>query len=244
MSFQRELRVLLMISFATASAVFTQSCASSAKRAEDFGPSSPYPFSFTDYDISEESCADVVLTVDLHIPDVYSHKYEFPIRARLAVDTGSGTLIPGGCFGGISGDNPFDGSGFNGSVNVFELTATRVTVSSDFSWTNSKHETGGFKKDFKLPYGKPLSTHLADGTTIEISWRKPKSVRGENPPEDSDSGDSDEASHRVSGRQRSQGRGTWSCSRSSCAAGSRENCRTSRPAKGLAPSRLASLSLK
>jgi hypothetical protein len=33
MSCQRELRVLLMISFATASAVFTQSCALSARRA-------------------------------------------------------------------------------------------------------------------------------------------------------------------------------------------------------------------
>ena len=199
MSFQRELRVLLMISFATASAVVTQSCASSRTTAKDFGPSSPYPFSFTDYEVSAESCADVVLTVDLHIPDVYAHTYEFPIRARLAVETGSGTSFHGGSFGGISGDNPFDGSGFNGSVNVFELTATTATVSADFSWTNSKHETGGFKKDIKLPYGKPLSTRLADGTTIEISWRKPKSVRGEDPPEDRDSDDSDESVPPVSG---------------------------------------------
>lgn len=190
MILQRELRVLLMISFATASAVFTQSCASSHRTAKDFGPSSPYPFSFTDYEVSAESCADVVLTVDLHIPDVYSHKYEFPIRARLIVDTGSGTSMPGGSFGGISGDNPFNGSGFNGYVDIFELTAKSVTVSSNFSWTNSKHETGGFKKDFKLPYGKPLSDRLADGTTIEISWRKPKSAPKEDPPEESGSDDS------------------------------------------------------
>jgi hypothetical protein len=181
MIFQRELRGLLMISFATASVLITQSCALTPPRTtEAFIPSPVHPFSFTDYEVSDdESCADVVLTVDLHIPDVYSHTYEFPIRARLSVDTGNGTAVHGGSFGGISGDNPFNGSGFNGYVNVFELTATSVTVSADFSWTNSKHETGGFKKDFKLPYGKPLSTRLADGTTIEISWRKPKSASKE-----------------------------------------------------------------
>ncbi|HEV7506100.1 MAG TPA: hypothetical protein VGS07_14420 [Thermoanaerobaculia bacterium] len=111
----------------------------------------------------------------------------------MSVDTGSGMSIHGGSFGGISGDNPFNGSGFNGYVNIIELTATSATVSADFSWTNSKHETGGFKKDFKLPYGKPLSARLADGTTIEISWRKPKSARGEDPPEESGSDDSDKS---------------------------------------------------
>jgi hypothetical protein len=177
MRLQRQLRGLLIISLATAPAVFTQSCASSPRTAEDFGPSSPYPFSFTEYEVSDdESCADIVLTVDLQIPDVYTHKYEFPIRARLYVDTGKGMTIHGGSIGGISGDNPFNGSGFNGYVDVFELTAESVTVSSNFSWTNSKHETGGFKKDFKLPYGKPFSARLADGTTIEICWRKPGST--------------------------------------------------------------------
>lgn len=175
MSFQRELRGLLMISFAMASVLVMQSCTLTPSRTEEaFEPSPAHPLSYTEYEVSDdERCADVVLVADLHIPGVYSHTYEFPIRARLSVDTGNGTTFRGGVAGGISGDNPFNGSGFNGYVDVFELTATSATVSANFSWTNSKHETGGFKKNFKLPYGKPLSTRLADGTTIEITWRKP-----------------------------------------------------------------------
>ncbi len=185
MRLQRQLRGLLMISLATASAVFTQSCASSRRTAEDFGPSSPYPFSFTMYEVSDdESCADIVLTVDLQIPDAYTHTYEFPIRARLYVDTGKGTAIHIDSVGGISADNPFNGTGFNGSVNVFEITATSATVSADFSWTNSKHEKGELKQDLKIPYGKPLSVRLPDGSTIEISWRKPRSASREEPPEE------------------------------------------------------------
>jgi hypothetical protein len=132
------------------------------------------------YEVADdESCADIVLTVDLHIPDVYTHTYEFPIRARLYVDTGKGMTIHGGSIGGISADNPFNGTGFNGGVNVFEITATSVTVSAGFYWTNSKHERGELKQDLKLPYGKPLSVRLPDGSAIEISWREP----AEKPPD-------------------------------------------------------------
>lgn len=185
MNLQRQFRGLLMISLATASAVFTQSCASSRRTTKDFGPSSPYPFSFTMYEVADdESCADVVLTVDLQIPDVYTHKYEFPIRARLYVDTGKGMTMHGGSIGGIAADNPFNGTGFNGGVNVFEITAKSATVSAGFYWTHWKHEKGELKQDLKIPYGEPRSVRLPDGSTIEISWREPKSVSREEPPEE------------------------------------------------------------
>ncbi|HEX4962031.1 MAG TPA: hypothetical protein VF173_14430 [Thermoanaerobaculia bacterium] len=186
MSLQREVRGLLMVCLVAAPAFVMQSCASSrpSPAEERYEISPEHPFVSTSYEVvGDESCADIVLKVEIRFPDGGGEKYEFPIRPRLSVDIGQGTTIRGSVIRGIAADNPFSGSGYNGSVEIFELTAKTVTVTADFSWTNAKHEGGELKQKITLPYGKPETRRLPDGATIEISWREPKSTnKGAKPP--------------------------------------------------------------
>lgn len=161
------LAVLLVSAFACASANRAGS-ASDPEYHEDF------------CDAGKEADAFTVMTVRIEVENAIDHSFRIPVaRRRYAItrDSEGNYHVEGGCVGafrGISADNPFSGSGFNGFVSLGVMSAKGGDLSITFSWTKADGTRGSTKDERPFSWGTPTRYQVEKGVVVSTTFEAPK----------------------------------------------------------------------
>src|SRR5262249_34996373 len=82
--------------------------------------------------------------------------------------------ICGGVISGISADNPFNGSGYNGYGHLSNISEKGATFSMSFSWTKGDGSEGSTKAEELFAWDTPARRQVADGVVVTASFETPK----------------------------------------------------------------------
>jgi hypothetical protein len=128
--------------------------------------------------VDEEAEAFTVLVVRVEVEGVLDRTYRYPIsKVRQALNQGGAGIVSGTLcqfkMSGISADNPFGGSGYNGHVDVL-LSEKGATVSMSFRWTLNDGSHGSTKAEESFSWGKPERRQVEEKVVISASFEEPK----------------------------------------------------------------------
>lgn len=148
-------------------------CAGSRSRASE-------PETYESFCVTEkEAEAFTVVVVNVDVEGVLHESYRFPIvrkvQALFPDDSGGYPVeICGGSIKGISADNPFSGSGYNGYGHLSDISAKGATFSMSFSWDKADGSHGSTKAEEHFAWATPARRQIADGVVVTASFEAPK----------------------------------------------------------------------
>ncbi|MFY9820325.1 MAG: hypothetical protein WAM82_03025 [Thermoanaerobaculia bacterium] len=141
---------------------------------------SPVPAYYENYcQARNEAEAFTVLVVRVEIQGVLDESYRFPIsrqRHEMRKDSSGGypMEICGGAISGISADNPFNGTGFNGSYSVSDISEKGLTFNMSFSWDKAGDVHGSTSASQFFSWQTPARQQVADGVLLSGWFEPPK----------------------------------------------------------------------
>lgn len=133
-------------------------------------------FSHTD----DEARAFTVLVLVAKAPVLKEMTFRLPIERVVhvpsvgAVEAGSVSL--GGSCGGLSGDNPFSGTGSSYSYCVYVLRANEegAWIKLSLSWRTFESKRGEYEKELFFRWGEPTEQQLDTEVGVETWFEAPK----------------------------------------------------------------------
>lgn len=128
--------------------------------------------------VDEEAEAFTVLVVRVEVEGVLDRTYRYPIsKVRQVLSEDGSAIGPGTLCGfklsGISADNPFGGSGYNGHVDL-NLAKKGATVSIAFRWTLNDGSHGSTKTEATFLWGRSERRRVEQGVVISATFEEPK----------------------------------------------------------------------
>jgi hypothetical protein len=138
------------------------------------------PETYESFCVTEkEAEAFTVVVVRVDVEGVLHESYRFPISRKVQAlfpDSSGGYPVElcGGSIKGISADNPFNGSGYNGYGHLSDISAKGATFSMSFSWDKADGSHGSTKAEEHFAWDTPARRQIADGVVVTASFETPK----------------------------------------------------------------------